>query len=51
MFSCDLFIDGAIWRVRAGQIPGGHEKLVDDFAARESKCLLQDLNTITTAKG
>jgi len=48
---CRLFIDGAIGLVRAGQVPGGHEKFVDDLSAGENKGLLQDLNTITTVKG
>ena len=46
-----LGIDRAIRSVRARQVAGGHEELVDDLAAREDKGLPQDLNTITTAKG
>ena len=47
----DLFIGWAIGSMRAWQVPGGHEEFVDDLAACEDEGFLQDLNTITTAKG
>ncbi len=38
---CRLFVNGAIWLMRAGQITGGHEKFVDDLSACEDKGLFE----------